>query len=382
MRGRPRDAASAAERAVVARRKAGWRDGWRGGGAPPCPPPFSRAPPPVPPRAFPPPPARGRCRCVPRHPSVCLLVLGLRPPVPRLPCGEGVSRVGCVCVWGGVGGAACAPPPSSSAPVVPGRRAARAVPSARLGTCGVAAGPRGVFRGRVRPSPGRGLRASARVGCPPCVASRRQPWTVPPRSVGRPCRPCPPTPRLSLLPSGPPPPGPGPGVGPPPSPPPPPPPPPPQASGPGLAPLLPPPPLHLSPRPARLCPASRRSPPALRGARGLGRGGGEGRGGGQARWRVSEARGVRSTPVAFGGKGWGRGGGVGWRGGVRWRRSAGLAPSRAGSAGVRALRGWPWPGSASRRWRPVAPSRRLASPRLASPRLASPRLSPTPCPGT
>ena len=326
-----------------------------GGGAPPCPPPFSRSSPPCPLRAFPPPPPGAAAAVSPATPRCAFLSLVSALPCPAFPAGRACRGLG-VCVWGGVGGAACAPPPSSSAPVVPGRRAARAVPSARLGTCGVAAGPRGVFRGRVRPSPGRGLRASARVGCPPCVASRRQPWTVPPRSVGRPCRPCPPTPRLSLLPPRPP---------------------PPQASGPGLAPLLPPPPLHLSPRPARLCPASRRSPPALRGARGLGRGGGEGRGGGQARWRVSEARGVRSTPVAFGGKGWGRGGGVGWRGGVRWRRSAGLAPSRAGSAGVRALRGWPWPGSASRRWRPVAPSRPVPSPRL-----ASPRLSPTPCPGT
>ena len=352
MRGRPRDAASAAERAVVARRKAGWRDGWREGGAPPRALLPLAGPPLRVPSGLSPPPARGRCRCVPRHPSVCLLVLGLRPPVPRLPCGEGVSRVGCVCVWGGVGGAACAPPPSSSAPVVPGRRAARAVPSARLGTCGVAAGPRGVFRGRVRPSPGRGLRASARVGCPPCVASRRQPWTVPPRSVGRPCRPCPPTPRLSLLPSGPPPPGLGPGSGSSPSP----------ASAPPLTapcPLVP----RFPPQPPR---PPRREGPGSRGRGGAGRGSG-----------ALACLGSERGPVHPGGF-WGEG--MGKRG---WRRVAGWGPVAAlggpGSVTGRQRRGSCPAGLAvagigveAVAARGPVPSPRLASPRLASPRLASP----------
>ena len=183
------------------------------------------------------------------------------------------------------------------------------VASARLGTCGVAAGPRGVFRDRVCPSPGGDLRASAHVGCPPSAASRRQPWTVPPRSVGRPCRPCPPTPCLSL-PTGPLPPGLGPGSGSSPS----------SASAPPLA------------RPARLCPASRRSPLALCGERGLVRGCGEGRGGGR-RSGVSRKREGSGPPR------WLLGGRESEEGGVGWRWGPVAAPGGPGSVTGRQCRG-------------------------------------------
>ena len=319
-----------------------------GGGAPPCPPPFSRSSPPCPLRAFPPPPPGAAAAVSPATPRCAFLSLVSALPCPAFPAGRACRGLG-VCVWGGVGGAACAPPPSSSAPVVPGRRAARAVPSARLGTCGVAAGPRGVFRGRVRPSPGRGLRASARVGCPPCVASRRQPWTVPPRSVGRPCRPCPPTPRLSLLPSGPPPPRPRARVW--------------LLSFPRLR--------STSHRALPACaplPAAAPPPSAARGAwvAGAGRGGEGVRRAGVSRKREGSGPPRWLLGGRDGEEGVASGGGVGSGGGARraWLRhgpaAPGFVPCGAGRGRDRRRGGGgPWP-------RPV-PSPRLASPRLASP---------------
>lgn len=260
----------------------------------PCPPPFSRSSPPCPPPGSPPPvfPAWGRRRCVPRRPLV--VPCPWSPPARAPPSLRRAGR--------GWGGRVCSPAFVLGAGRPP-------VASARLGTCGVAAGPRGVFRDRVCPSPGGDLRASAHVGCPPSAASRRQPWTVPPRSVGRPCRPCPPTPCLSL-PTGPLPPGLGPGSGSSPS----------SASAPPLA------------RPARLCPASRRSPLALCGERGLVRGCGEGRGGGR-RSGVSRKREGSGPPR------WLLGGRESEEGGVGWRWGPVAAPGGPGSVTGRQCRG-------------------------------------------
>lgn len=259
----------------------------------PCPPPFSRSSPPCPPPGSPPVfPAWGRRRCVPRRPLV--VPCPWSPPARAPPSLRRAGR--------GWGGRVCSPAFVLGAGRPP-------VASARLGTCGVAAGPRGVFRDRVCPSPGGDLRASAHVGCPPSAASRRQPWTVPPRSVGRPCRPCPPTPCLSL-PTGPLPPGLGPGSGSSPS----------SASAPPLA------------RPARLCPASRRSPLALCGERGLVRGCGEGRGGGR-RSGVSRKREGSGPPR------WLLGGRESEEGGVGWRWGPVAAPGGPGSVTGRQCRG-------------------------------------------
>lgn len=282
----------------------------------PCPPPFSRSSPPCPPPGSPPVfPAWGRRRRVPRRPLVvpCPWSPPSRAPPSLRRAGRG---------WGG-------------ARVLPRLRPRRRSSPGRLGASRDvrrSGGPPWRLPGSGLPVPrGGDLRASAHVGCLPSAASRRQPWAVPPRSVGRPCRPCPPTPCLSL-PSGPP----------------------PQASGPGPAPLLPPPPLHLS-RALPACaplPAAAPSPSVARGAwfAGAGRDG-EGVGG-------LVCLGSERGPVRPGGFWWegNRRRVASGGGGVRWWRPAGLAPSRAGSAGVRALRGWPWPGSASRRWRPVVPS--------------------------
>ena len=268
---------------------------------------------------FPPPPP---------PPSACL-VLGLRPPAPRLPRGGRVE---------GLGGRARARPrlrPRRRSPPV-------AVPLCPRRVSGRAAwrrGPRGASGVGSRPSPGR-LRASARAGRPPSAAYRRRPWTVLTRSVGRPLRPClSPAPRLS-----------------PPSP-------LPQASGPGPGssssslPLLPTP----ITAPCPLAPRFPPQPPALW----LGGPGSRVRGGtGWVRWGlgrgVGSAKGARSGPPGGPGGGKGRGGGGMAFGG---RRGPVVAPGGAGGGGRTtsssvtgrqrrcscALRGWPRPGSASRR---------------------------------
>ena len=237
----PRDATSAAER----RRSPGGRGG------------MARRLPPRVPSGLPCPPSplgAGAASSPPRPLARLPCPWSLSPPAPPPSPAEGGSRA-----WGGA--RAPPPPPSPSAPVLPGRRA-RTVPSARLGTRGAAAGPRGAFRrwfGSAPPPPG-GLRASAHAGRPPAAAApRRPPWTVLSRSVGRPLRPCRSPLRVSLLRPTPP---------------------PAQASGPGFG-SSPSPPL-LSPTASRAlparAPASRCSPsPSV--ARGAWvRGCGEGRG--------------------------------------------------------------------------------------------------------
>ena len=282
----------------------------------PCPPPFSRSSPPCPPPGSPPGlPCLGPPPLCPPPPLGCALSLVSARPCPAFPA-EGGSRLG-------------------GARVLPRLRPRRRSSPGRLGAS------RDVRRSGGPPwrLPGSGLpRPPGGTSEPRLTWGARRP-PPPAASPGR-FRPGPsdvradPALPLRVSPS---PPAPS-----------------PQASGPGPAPLLPPPPLHLS-RALPACaplPAAAPSPSVARGAwfAGAGRDG-EGVGG-------LVCLGSERGPVRPGGF-WGEGnrrrvasGG----GGVRWRRPAGLAPSRAGSAGVRALRGWPWPGSASSRWRPVVPS--------------------------
>lgn len=232
-------------------------------------------------------PAWGRRHCVPCHPLACL-VLGLHPPMSRLPRGGRVEGWGArvlPCLRPRRRSSPVALPPARCPRRVSGGAAWRRAPVASSGI------------GSARPLGG--LRASARTGCPPSATSRRQPWTVLPRSVLPPCRPCPPTLRLSL-PSDPP-----------------------QASArvqllsfPASAPPL----AH----PARSCPASRHSPPPslVRGAWVAGAGRDREGVGGLVCLR-SERGLVR--PGGF----WG--GRVGKEGGVRWRRGPVVVPRGPGS---------------------------------------------------
>ena len=201
MRGRPRDAASAAERAVVARRKAGWRDGWREGGAPPRallplagPPlrvPSGLSPPPRPgPLPLCPPPPLGVPSCPWSPPSRA-------PPSLR---GGRVEGWVCVC-GGGLGGPRVLPrlrPRRRSSPVaapparcprrVSGRAAWRRAPvvSSGVGSArppGGASEPRLVWGARrVSPpaaSPGRFRPGPSDVRADPALPLRVSPSSPP-----------------------------------------------------------------------------------------------------------------------------------------------------------------------------------------------------------
>ena len=199
------------------------------------------------------------------------------------------------------------------------------------------------------PHPRGASEPSAHAGRPPAAASRRPPWTVLSRFPSGVCSaPAVHPLRVSPLRAPPPRPGLGPGFGSSPSP-----------------PLLSPPRFA---RPACPCPASRCSPLALCGERGLGsrvRGGTRLWGKARALGGAWEGRGVRPAP---GGSGVGGGGGMGrgrcrvsasGAGGGARRGVGGPPPSRAGSVGDSAPpRGWPRMGSASRRgglWPRVPP---------------------------
>lgn len=307
---------------------------------------------------FPPPP-----RCPLRAPRPVFPAGGLAPrpsprraPLARLPWSPLVSALPSPAFPADGGSRACGgarappPPPSSSAPVLPGRRA-RTVPSARLGTRGAAAGPRGAFRGVVRarpPTPGgpQSPRLTRDARRPPPPAAR--PGRFSPGSRRESALTLPfPAPCLS-------PPGPAPPA---------------QASGPGSAPRL--------PRPCSRPPASRALParaplPAAAPSPSVARGGlGSRVRGGTRLWVNASSGGCLgrergpARPRRLWRWGVGRDGeravsGVGVRG--RWRRPAGAwgASSVTGRQrrGFRAPRGWPRMGSASRRgglWPRVPP---------------------------
>ena len=212
------------------------------------------------------------------------------------------------------------------------------------------------------PHPRGASEPSAHAGRPPAAASRRPPWTVLSRFPSGVCSaPAVHPLRVSPLRAPPPRPGLGPGFGSSPSP-----------------PLLSPPRFA---RPACPCPASRCSPLALCGERGLGsrvRGGTRLWGKARALGGAWEGRGVRPAP---GGSGVGGGGGMGKRAvsgvGVRgrWRRPAGRggassvtgrqrrgfrAPAGLAADGIGVEAGWP----------------------VASCPPSCLACSPTPCPGT
>ena len=354
MRGRPRDAASAAERAVVARRKAGWRDGWREGGAPPrallplAGPPLrvpSGLSPPPPPGPLPlcPPPPLGVPSCPWSPPSRA-------PPSLR---GGRVEGWVCVCVGGGWGGRVCSPAfvLGAGRPRSP-RRPRGALGASRDVRRG--GGPPWCLPGSGPPVPREGPQSLGSCGVPavcrlppPALdgsapVRRTSVPTLPSHSASLPppLRPPPPRPRARVW----------------------------LLSFPRLR--------STSHRALPACaplPAAAPPPSAARGAwvAGAGRGGEGVRRAGVSRKREGSGPPRWLLGGRDGEEGVASGGGVGSGGGARraWLRhgpaAPGFVPCGAGRGRDRRRGGGgPWP-------RPV-PSRPLASPRLASPRLACP----------